>query len=176
MYRNIAAAATLVLLLSPAFAFAAPTMEDSSGIPVVNGEEAARTCYIHAMHFWNNVMEKTPRSHKWLDWSYRSFAGCAKVAISTAKVLPNGERVPWFNDYFADTVGATYAQVQLAAITRKKEHCSHLSVAHDLAEQALETESSVGSPAIVQQQADWQSLTDNLKAQAASCSAKGVTS
>jgi hypothetical protein len=176
MHRTItAAAATFVLVITPALGFAAPTMEDSNGIPVADGEQAARTCYVHAMHFWNNVMEKTPRSHKWLDWSYRGFAGCARVAISTAKVLPNGERLPWFIDYFADTVGATYAQLQLAAITTKKEHCSHLSMAHDLAQQALETESSVATPSIAQPQHDWQSLTDSIKAQTLSCSAKGVS-
>jgi hypothetical protein len=154
----------------------APTLEDSNGIPVVHGEEAARTCYVHAMHFWNNVMAKTPRSHKWLDWSYRGFAGCAKVAIDTAKVLPNGVRLPWFIDYFADTVGATYAQLQLAAITTKREHCTHLSLAHDLAEQVLETESGMGAPSIAQHQADWESLTNSIKAQTSTCSAKGVTS
>jgi hypothetical protein len=150
-------------------------MEDSNGVPVAQGEQAARTCYVHAMNFWNNVMAKTPRSHKWLDWSYRGFAGCAKVAIDTAKVLPNGAKIPWFIDYFADTVGATYAQLQLAAISSKKERCSHLSIAHDLAQQALETEGSVGGPSIAQPQSDWQGLTNNIKAQTLTCGAKGVS-
>lgn len=165
------ATAALSLLL-PALAFAAPPMQDSSGIPVSDGEQTARTCYLHAQGFWNKVMASSPRDHNNLDLSYKAFAGCAKVAIDTGKTLPNGRRLPWLNDYFASTVGATYAQLQLAAITSTREKCSHLVLAHDLAEQAMESESGMGEPQ-VQFETDWQTLTNNVKAEALSCGAKG---
>lgn len=169
---TVVAATALFSLLLPAFAFAAPPMQDTSGIPVADGEQQARTCYVHAQGFWNNVMANNPRNHNSLNLSYRAFAGCAKVAIETGKTLPNGERLPWLTDYFASTVGATYAQLQLASITGSREKCSHLSLAHDLAEQAMETEGGFGEPQ-VNFESDWQTLTENVKTQALSCGAKG---
>jgi hypothetical protein len=111
-----------------------------------------------------------------LNWSYRAFAGCAKIAIATAKILPNGEKIPWFTDYFADTVGATYAQLQLAAITTSKEHCSHLSIAHDLANQALQTGGVASFAPDPRPQSDLQSLSDSIKTQALACGVKGLSS
>lgn len=173
MNKVSAMVATAVFsLLAPAMAFAAPDLQDSNGIPVADGEQTARTCYLHAQGFWNKVMASNPRNHNYLNLSYKAFAGCAKVAIDTGKTLPNGQRLPWLTDYFASTVGATYAQLQLASITSAKEKCGHLSLAHDLAEQAMESETGFGEPQ-PQFESDWQTLTDNVKTQALSCGAKG---
>lgn len=169
-----AALAAFVSLLLPVFASAAPAIEDTSGVPVANGEQAARSCYLNAQGFWNRTMATAPRDRRSLNDSYREFAGCAKIAIVTGKTLPNGERLPWFTDYFASTVGATYAQLQLAAVTKSPEQCRHLSLAHDLAEQAMETESGFTTPQ-VGFEADWQTLTDNVRQHAMSCGAKGIS-
>lgn len=162
----------LALLLS-GYTRASAAPGDSTGVPLADGEQAARACYDHAMGFWNHVMAQKPTSHLYLKTSYLEFSKCASVALTTGKQLPNGERLPWLADYFASTVGATYAQLQLAAITRQPEHCSHVVLARDLAQQALETEGGF-SPPQVQFESDWQTLTDRLKDQAIGCGAKGL--
>jgi hypothetical protein len=163
-----AAVASLLFALMPAAAFAA-LAADGSEVPIVQGEAPARSCYVRAEHQWNRVMDSSPRDHQQLDSAYRAFAACAKMAVDTGKVLRSGERVPWMPEYFADTVGATYAQLQLAVITSNPEHCTHLSQAQDLAEQASETEGEMDTPGNADFENMWGSLQQNLKMQTAGC-------
>lgn len=163
--------AVTLLLCGYSKAYALPS--DASGVPLAQGEEAARACYMHAMGFWNNVMATRPTNHTYLNTSYMEFAKCAQVAIETGRQLPNGERLPWIADYFASTIGATYAQLQLVAITNPPERCSHVSLAHDLAQQAMATESGFFQPQVDFEQ-DWQTLTDRLRDQALSCGGHGI--
>jgi len=144
-------------------------MNEGSSVPVARGEAPARSCYVRAQQQWNHTMADSPRDHRQLDSSYRAFAQCAKVAIDTGKVLRNGERVPWLPEYFANTVGATYAQLQLATITFNPERCSHLSQASALARQAGETEGEMDTPGDPNFEQTWDTLQKNLKSQTASC-------
>jgi len=164
---------TALCLLLSGYTRASAAPGDASGIPLADGEQTARACYDHAMGFWNSVMATKPTNQMYLKTSYTEFSKCAAVALTTGKTLPNGERLPWFVDYFASTVGATYAQLQLAALTRPPEQCSHVLLAHDLAQQVMETEGGFSQPQ-VQFEQDWQTLTDHLKDQALSCGAKGT--
>jgi hypothetical protein len=163
----LTALASLLFALLPAAAFAAPA--DGTSVPVARGEAPARSCYLRAQQQWNQTMAASPRNHRQLDSSYRAFAQCAKIAIDTGKVLRNGERVPWLPEYFANTVGATYAQLQLATITFNPEHCTHLSQAKDLAAQASETEGEMDTPGDANFEQTWDTLQKNLKSQAATC-------
>lgn len=169
MPRTLAltALASLLFALLPAAAFAAPM--DRSSVPIARGEAPARSCYLRAQQQWNRTMADTPRNHRQLDSSYRAFAQCAKMAIDTGKVLSNGERLPWLPEYFANTVGATYAQLQLATITYNPEHCTHLSQAKDLAAQASETEGEMDTPGDANFEQMWETLQKNLKSQSAAC-------
>jgi hypothetical protein len=162
-----ATAFAALLMLLPAIS-AAGTIDDTN-VPIAPGEAQARTCYLHAKQLWNSTMAKAPRNHQQLYTSYRTFAGCAKLAIITGKVTHNGERVPWMPEYFADTVGATYAQLQLASITDNAEHCSHLALARDLADQAQQTEGQIDTPGSAQFETMWQMLQANVKTQAIAC-------
>ncbi len=170
---TVLAIITAVGLLFFGFARASAAPADASGVPLADGEQAARACYDHAMGFWNSVMATKPTNKIYLKTSYVEFSKCAAVALTTGRQLPNGERLPWLVDYFASTVGATYAQLQLAALTRPPEQCSHVLLAHDLAQQAIDTEGGFAQPQ-VQFEEDWQTLTDHLKDQAISCGAKGT--
>jgi hypothetical protein len=114
-------------------------------------------------------MANAPHDRKQLDTSYQTFASCAKMAIDTGKVLRDGKRRPWLPEYFANTVGATYAQLQLATVTVNPEHCSHLAQAKDLAEQASETEGDMAAPGDANFETMWSALRQNLKLQASSC-------
>jgi hypothetical protein len=165
-----AATFAALLTLIPAATFAA-TVDgaDGSNVPLAPGEVQARTCYLHAKQLWNSTMASAPRNHGKLDASYRTFADCAKLAVSTGKVIHNGERVPWMPEYFADTVGATYAQLQLASITDNPEHCSHLALARDLADQAQQTEGETPSPGNAEFENMWAILQANVKTQALAC-------
>jgi len=164
--RARAAIATAALLLSmlPAAALAALPV-DASNVPVAPGEAPARSCYVDAQQLWNRVIASSPRDHRQLDASYRKFASCAKIAVDTGRVMRSGERLPWMPEYFADTVGATYAQLQLATITTNHEHCTHLSQARDLAEQAQETEGEMNTPGNANFESMWQTLQQNVKTQ-----------
>ncbi|HKU68586.1 MAG TPA: hypothetical protein VJP85_12485 [Candidatus Baltobacteraceae bacterium] len=162
------ALAAFVFAFLPARAFAA-LPADGSDVPVVRGEAPARSCYLRAEELWNRTMAQSPRDHRQLDTSYRTFATCAKVAIDTGRVLRNGQRLPWLPEYFANTVGATYAQLQLATITYNSEHCTHLTQARDLAQQALETEGEMDTPGDATFEQTWDSLRKNLKSQTATC-------
>ncbi len=163
-----AAVASLLFALMPAAGFAA-LPADGNDIPIAHGEAPARSCYVRAEQQWNQVMASSPRDHRQLDSTYRAFAACAKLAVNTGKVLRNGQRVPWMPEYFADTVGATYAQLQLAVITSNPEHCTHLSQAQDLAEQASETEGEMDTPGNADFEKTWGTLQQNLKMQTAGC-------
>lgn len=169
-----ATAAALFFALSPSTAFEAP-LDDGSGVPVAQGEVQARSCYLHAEQLWNKTMASSPHDHQQLDTSYRTFAGCAKVAVDTGHVLRSGQRVPWMPEYFADTVGATYAQLQLATITKDPEHCTHLTLAQSLAEQASETEGEMSMPGNPDFEKMWGALQQNVKMQAVGCG-KGAAS
>lgn len=166
--RNRAATATAALLLSmlPAAALAALPV-DGGNVPVAQGEAPARSCYLDAQQLWNRVIASSPHDHRQLDASYRKFASCAKIAVDTGRVMRSGERLPWMPEYFADTVGATYAQLQLATITANPEHCTHLSQARDLAEQAQETEGEMNTPGNANFESMWQTLQQNVKTQIA---------
>lgn len=169
MHRTLAlpALASLLFAILPAAAFAAP--KDGGSVPIARGEAPARSCYMRAQQQWNRTMTHSPRNHRQLDSSYRAFAQCAKMAIDTGKVLRNGERVPWLAEYFANTVGATYAQLQLATVTYNPEHCTHLSQAKDLAAQAGETEGEMDTPGDANFEQMWDTLQKNLKSQSAAC-------
>lgn len=162
-----AAVVSLLLVLLPVAAFAA-TVSDGSSIPIAQGEQSARACYLRAQQQWNRVMSSTPHDRRQLDGSYRAFAGCAKIAITTGKVTRAGERLPWMPEYFADTVGATYAQLQLATVTGNPERCTHLKQARDLAEQASESEGEMG-PGNANFESMWQALQQNVRLQTAGC-------
>jgi hypothetical protein len=162
-----AAVAAIFFTIAPAASLA--ITGDDTDVPVAPGEAQARTCYLHAKELWNTTMASAPRDHRQLDTSYRTFANCAKLAISTGKKTRSGERLPWMADYFADTVGATYAQLQLASITENAEHCSHLVLARDLADQAQQTEGEIDTPGSAQFQSMWQALQTNVKLQASAC-------
>jgi hypothetical protein len=155
-------------MLITSAAFAAP-LDDGSNIPVARGEVSARACYLHAEDRWNRTMQVAPRNRGQLDASYRAFASCAKMAIATGKVTRDGERLPWLPEYFANTVGATYAQLQLAVVTSNSERCSHLRQAHDLAEQASETEGEMAAPGNPDFDKMWQALQHSVKAESAAC-------
>lgn len=163
-----AALAALFCALMPSAAFTAP-IDDGTNIPVAQGEAPARSCYMRAEQQWNRIMAESPRDRQRLNSSYRAFAGCAKLAIDTGKVLRGGERLPWMPEYFADTVGATYAQLQLATITINPEHCSHLKTAQSLAEQALETEGEMDTPGDANFESKWQTLAQNVRMQTSGC-------
>jgi hypothetical protein len=165
----LAAVAAFFFTVTPHTARAIDTAgTDTMSIPVATGEEAARSCYVHAMGQWNSVMASTPTDRTQLSATYNTFANCAKVSINTGKRLPNGQRIPWETDYFASTVGATYAQTQLASITSGNEQCSHLELARSLAQQAMETESETGRPD-VQFESFWDTLSQTLKQRLSSC-------
>lgn len=166
--RAATAIAALLVSMLPAAAFAALPV-DGSNIPVAQGEAPARSCYMQAEQLWNRIMASSPHDRRQLDASYRKFAACAKIAVDTGKVLRSGERLPWMPEYFADTVGATYAQLQLATITTNPEHCTHLSQARDLAEQAIETEGEMDTPGNADFESMWQTLEQNVKTQVAGC-------
>lgn len=159
---------TFLLALLPATAIAAPTAGALS-IPVSQGEAPARACYLRAQQLWNATMADASRDRKQLDTSYQTFASCAKMAIDTGKVLRNGRRFPWMPEYFANTVGATYAQLQLATVTANPEHCTHLVQAKDLAEQASETEGEMMPPGDANFETMWEALRQNLKSQTSTC-------
>lgn len=163
-----AALAALLCLVMPSAAFSAP-IDDGSNVPIAQGEAPARACYVQAEQQWNRLMAETPRDRQRLNSIYRAFAGCAKLAIDTGKVLRDGERLPWLPEYFADTVGATYAQLQLATITVNPEHCTHLKAARDLAEQALETEGEMDTPGNANFESMWQTLQQNVRMQTSGC-------
>lgn len=114
-------------------------------------------------------MQQSPRDHRQLAASYRAFASCAKIAIDTGKVTRDGERHPWLSEYFANTVGATYAQLQLATITTNPERCAHLQQAKNLAQQASETEGEIDAPGNVDFEQMWQALQHNVKTQSGGC-------
>lgn len=171
---TLAATTALLVGLIPTALFAAP-VDDGSGIPVAQGEVQARSCYLRAEQLWNKTMASSPRDHQQLDASYRTFAGCAKIAVDTGHVLRSGQRVPWMPEYFADTVGATYAQLQLATITKDPEHCTHLTLAQTLAEQASETEGEMSTPGSPDFEKMWSALRQNVKMQSAGCG-KGAAS
>lgn len=114
-------------------------------------------------------MASAPHNRQQLDGTYRTFAGCAKIAITTGKVTRAGQRLPWMPEYFADTVGATYAQLQLATVTGNPERCTHLKQARDLAEQATETEGEMDTPGNATFESMWQALQQNVKLQTAGC-------
>jgi hypothetical protein len=124
---------------------------------------------VRAQQLWNKTMAKTPHDRRQLDDSYQTFASCAKMAIQTGKVLRNGRRLPWMPEYFANTVGATYAQLQLATVTVNPEHCSHLAQAKDLAEQASETAGEMITPGDANFETMWDALQQNLKSQTSAC-------
>lgn len=163
------ALAFLLVALASATAFAAP-LDASSSIRVAQGEQSARSCYLRAEELWNRVIASASHDHRQLDVSYRAFAGCAKIAIFTGRLTRAGQRLPWLPEYFADTVGATYAQLQLAIVTGNPEHCTHLKQARDLAEQALETEGEMDTPGDAHFESIWQALQQNVKLQTAGCS------
>lgn len=167
----VAAAAALALLLSARLPAQADPVDPGGGVPIANGEQAARACYQQAQGHWNDVMANAPTNRASVNSTYLGFARCAKIAINTGKQLPSGDRLPWFADYFASTIGATYAQLQLSSITRPPERCSHVVLARDLAQQALETEGSFAPPD-VQFESNWQDLTKRLNDQARMCGAK----
>lgn len=173
-FVNVLAAAGAAALLLCVPARAQTTAIDAGTVPVSDGEQAARSCYQQAKGHWNDVMASAPTNASSVNGTYLAFARCAKVAITTGKQLPNGERLPWFADYFASTIGATYAQLQLSGITPVPSRCSHIILARDLAQQALET-SGTFTPPDVQFQSSWQDLTKRLGDQARMCGAK-VTS
>jgi hypothetical protein len=162
------ALALLLFALLPVAGFAAP-LDDGSNVPVAQGEAPARTCYLHAQQEWNRTMQIAPRDRRQLAASYRTFASCAKIAIVTGKIMRDGQRVPWLPEYFANTVGATYAQLQLATVSASSERCTHLRQAEDLAEQASETEGSMSTPGSPDFEQMWQALQHNVKAQSAGC-------
>lgn len=165
--RRAAICAALALLLFPAYALA---MVDPADIPMDNGEQQARACYVRAMSTWNSVMSTTPSDRNRLNASYANFATCAKVSIETGRLTPRGTRVPWRTEYFASTIGAMYAQTRLATITTGSAQCVHYSLARDLVEQALMTENEGGVP-----NPEWEDqmslLLGALKQSAGSCGA-----
>lgn len=114
-------------------------------------------------------MARASHDRQQLAASYRTFANCAKLAIQTGKVMRDGERLPWLAEYFANTVGATYAQLQLATITNNPEHCSHLKQAKDLAEQASETAGEMTPAGNPDFEKMWGALQQNVKLQSAAC-------
>ncbi|MGZ3503707.1 MAG: hypothetical protein ACXVAW_04005 [Vulcanimicrobiaceae bacterium] len=161
-----AVAALLSFTLEPARANFEP-----APTPVAPGEQAARACYVRAMDFWNSIMAAHPSERGLVDNSYKGFAKCADVSIKTGKFMRDGKRRPWFADYFASTIGATYAQVQLATITTGSERCSHLGLAHDLAVEAMMTEGGF-TPATAGFAMNWSGVIDRLKRNSLSCGAK----
>lgn len=161
-----AAAALFSLGLVPALAAV-----DPPSTPVAPGEQTARTCYLRAMDYWNSVMAQHRSERKFLEGSYKSFARCADLSIKTGKFMRDGKRRPWFADYFASTVGATYAQMQLASVTTGSERCLHLGLAHDLAVEALVTNGGF-SPETAGFTMNWSGVVDHLKRNSLSCGSK----
>lgn len=165
--RRAAVCAAFALLLFPSYALA---MVDPTEIPVDNGEQQARACYMRAMSNWNSVMSTAPSDRSRLFVSYTNFANCAKVSIETGRRTPRGTRVPWRTEYFASTIGAMYAQTRLATITTGAAQCGHYSLARDLVEQAMMTENEGGVP-----NPEWEDqmslLLGALKQSAGSCGA-----
>jgi hypothetical protein len=168
--RLMAAAVAALFVFLPK---AAPANADLPATPVADGEQTARACYLHAMGFWNSVMAAHPLEPKLLDNSYKGFAKCADVSIKTGKTLRNGKREPWFADYFASTIGATYAQMQLATATSGSERCSHFVLAHDLAVEAMTTGGGF-TPPTAQFTMNWAGVIDQLKRNSLSCGAKVI--
>lgn len=99
-------------------------------------ERPAYTCYTVAENAWNLVEENSPNAVGDLQRTYNNFAKCATVAIETGRKLPSGQPMPWMAEYFASTVGAMYAQLQLS-VADSAGKCLHWNLANDLAEQAL---------------------------------------
>lgn len=115
-------------------------------IPAAPEESEARTCYMSAQHKWDTVMASQSWDVTALTGAYKTFANCATVAIQTGPV-ENGQHVPWSAEYFADTVGAFYAQEQLIGADIPNR-CVHILLAHDLAEQAVEIAPPSAAPAL----------------------------
>lgn len=135
----------------------------------VKAEVPARSCYLHGEVYWNSVMAATPLDAPALTNAYRVFAGCARIALITGERLPNGERLPWFVDYYADTKGALLAQTQLIA-AEPKRRCAHTSLASALVKQALETlYSRMPDPLVQTEEEQMNALSDTLRARALRC-------
>lgn len=131
---NVALLAIILALVATGCTLAATT----DVAPPAPGEIPARTCYLNAQTYWQSITVTTPHDAGALTAAYRRFAHCAAVAVKTGAVVRGVGRIPWSAEYFADTVGAAYAQTSLAGADLA-HRCAHTRLAYALTQQAEQT-------------------------------------
>jgi hypothetical protein len=153
--KSLLLALAFLALSVPAIAQDAPPMSRASEKVTLE-----RRCYYAVEQEWNNAIAVSagiPRFQR----VYDHFSKCAALAV---------KKSAW-QEYFADTYGAMFAQIQIAGLMTVPLHkCAHYALAKDLANQALQVEQSANELGNPEFETQFQDLIQSLKQSAMMCS------